>query len=125
MRLIEQETRPASPSDARTFVVPATTRKLFGPDDGEDVRLYRVDFDPGSRTNWHVHEDGAQLLYGLSGRCVVVDREGTELLLSPGDVVVVGAGEEHWHGAAPGGPGAHLAINLGETTRWLESSADA
>ena len=122
MRLIEQASRPASPSDARTFVLPATTRRLLGPDDGEDVRLYRVDFEEGARTNWHAHDD-AQLLYGLSGRCVVVDRAGTELLLGPGDLVVVDAGEEHWHGAAHGGPGAHLAINLGETTRWLESSA--
>ena len=124
MRLIEQASRPANPADARTFVLPATTRKLLGPEDGEDARLYRVDFEEGARTNWHVHEDGAQLLYGLNGRCVVVDRAGDELFLGPGDVVVVDAGEEHWHGAAPGGPGAHLAINLGETTRWLESSSD-
>jgi quercetin dioxygenase-like cupin family protein len=124
VRLIEQASRPANPSVARSFVLPATTRMLLGPDDGEDVRLYRVDFDLGARTNWHVHEDGAQLLYGLTGRCVVVDRAGDELLLGPGDLVVVDAGEEHWHGAAPGGSGAHLAINLGGNTRWLESSAD-
>jgi hypothetical protein len=25
-----------------------------------------------------------------------------------------------WHGAAPGSPGAHLAINVNLTTEWLE-----
>ena len=45
-------------------------------------------------------------------------------LARPRAVVVIEAGEEHWHGAAPGGPGEHLAINLGEVTTWLESSAD-
>ncbi len=45
------------------------------------------------------------------------------LLLGPGDLVVIGPEEEHWHGAAPGTAGAHLAINLGTETRWLESSA--
>jgi quercetin dioxygenase-like cupin family protein len=52
-----------------------------------------------------------------------VDRVGNELLLEPGDVVVIEAGLEHWHGAAPGGAGAHLAINVGSETTWLESSA--
>ncbi len=85
------------------------------------MRLYRVAFDEGARTYWHAH-DAPQLLYGLSGRCVVVDRDGVELVLGPGDLVVVEADEEHWHGAAPGGAGEHLAINLGAETRWLETS---
>jgi hypothetical protein len=37
-------------------------------------------------------------------------------------VVVIEADDEHWHGAAPGGSGEHLAINLGGHTEWLESS---
>ena len=51
------------------------------------------------------------------------DRAGEELVLDPGDVVVIEAGLEHWHGAAPDGPGAHLAINVGTETNWLDSSA--
>ena len=122
MRLIEQAGRPPSGSDPTNFVLPATTQRVLGADDGQAVRLYRVDFEEGARTYWHAHEDAPQLLYGLSGRCVVVDRGGVTLLLGPGDLVVIEAGEEHWHGAAPGGAGAHLAINLGTETRWLESS---
>jgi len=53
----------------------------------------------------------------------VVDRDGTELLLNPGDVVAIDPEKEHWHGAAPGTEGEHLAINTGEVTTWLESSA--
>ena len=122
MRIIHHADRPVRPSDDGNFVLPATTQKLLGPDDGEAVRLYNVTFEEGARTFWHAHDD-TQLLYGLSGTCVVGDREGSELLLSPGDLVVIEAGLEHWHGAAPGGAGAHLAINLGERTTWLESSA--
>jgi quercetin dioxygenase-like cupin family protein len=121
VRRIDHRTRVPSGSDPANFVLPATTQKILGPDDGEAVRLYRVAFEEGARTYWHAH-DGVQLLHGLGGRCVVVDRDGTELFLDPGDVVVVEAGEEHWHGAAPGGGGVHLAINLGERTKWLESS---
>ncbi len=121
MRLIEGSSRPPSGSDPANFVLPATTQRVLGAADGEAVRLYRVAFDEGARTYWHAH-DAPQLLYGLSGRCVVVDRDGVELVLGPGDLVVVEADEEHWHGAAPGGAGEHLAINLGAETRWLETS---
>lgn len=98
--------------------MPALMQRLVGAQDHPDIRLYRVSFAEGARTHWHVH-DGPQLLFGLSGRCVVVDREGTELPLGPGDVVLIDPGNEHWHGAAPGSAGEHLAINLGQTTTWL------
>lgn len=122
MKRIEGAALPHNPADPNNFVLPATMQRLLGRDDGESVRLYRVTFEEGARTNWHTHND-SQLLFGLSGCCVVVDRVGNELLLEPGDVVVIEAGLEHWHGAAPGGAGAHLAINVGSETTWLESSA--
>ncbi len=121
MRRIDRTTRPAGSVEPSHFVLPGTMQRMLGADDGEGVRLYRVAFEEGARTYWHRH-DATQVLFGLSGRCVVVDREGDELVLEPGDVVVIDEGEEHWHGAAPGGPGEHLAINLGEVTTWLDSS---
>ncbi|MEM7414764.1 MAG: cupin domain-containing protein [Gemmatimonadota bacterium] len=121
MRRIVSEGLPHNPADPANFVLPATMQRLLGGEGGEDVRLYRVRFDEGARTNWHTH-DRAQLLFGLSGRCVVVDRDGRELILDEGDVVVIDGGVEHWHGAAPGTAGEHLAINTGNATTWLESS---
>jgi len=38
-------------------------------------------------------------------------------------VLAIDPEKEHWHGAAPGTEGEHLAINIGEVTTWLESSA--
>ena len=122
MRRISQDSWPPAPVDTRTFVPPALTQRLVGPDEALPVRLYRVTFEEGARTHWHAHDD-VQLLFGISGTCVVVDRGGEELLLEAGDVVWIEPGEEHWHGAAPGTGGEHLAINLGTETTWLESSA--
>ena len=122
MRLIDSATCPTGGADPNNFVLPATFQRLLGPDDALPARLYRVTFDEGARTHWHVH-DNFQLLFGLSGTCVVVDRDGTELVLREGDVAVIDPDEEHWHGAAPGGGGEHLAINLGSVTTWLDSSA--
>jgi quercetin dioxygenase-like cupin family protein len=121
LRLIRTSERPHKGSDPSNFVLPATTQRLLGADEDLPVRLYRVAFEAGARTYWHAHDD-LQLLYGLAGRCVVVDREGDELLVGPGDLAVIEAGEEHWHGAAPGHSGEHLAINLGVETTWMESS---
>lgn len=123
MRRIEAQEIPHNPADPSNFVLPATMQRLLGGEGGADVRLYRVRFDEGARTNWHTH-DRAQLLFGLSGRCLVVDRSGSQLILEEGDVVVIDADIEHWHGAAPGGAGEHLAINTGQATTWLDSSAD-
>jgi quercetin dioxygenase-like cupin family protein len=118
MRLIEQTSRTPNPADPSNFVLPAQMQRMVGPDDDLPVRLYRVTFDEGARTHWHTHSD-VQLLFGLSGRCVVVNRDGVELFLGDGDVVAIDPGDEHWHGAAPGTAGEHLAINVGESTNWL------
>jgi len=122
MKKIGSAERTLNPANADNFVMPARMQRLLGRDDGEAVRLYRVAFDEGSRTNWHTHDD-IQVLFGLAGTCVVVSRNGERAMLEVGDVVVIEAGEEHWHGAAPGAGGEHLAINAGSETEWLESSA--
>ena len=121
MQRIDCGSRPHGEADADNFVLPALMQPLLGRTDELPVRLYRVTFGEGARTYWHTHDD-VQVLFGLSGRCLVVDRKGEELVLNPGDIVAIDAGEEHWHGAAPHWHGEHLAINVGAETTWLESS---
>jgi quercetin dioxygenase-like cupin family protein len=122
MRAIDHADRPHGAANENNFVPPALMQPLLGRAEGLPIRVYRVSFGEGARTHWHRHDD-VQVLYGLSGMCKVVDREGNELSLTSGDVVVIDPGEEHWHGAAPGTAGEHLAINAGSETTWLESSA--
>jgi quercetin dioxygenase-like cupin family protein len=122
MLRIAHDSRRHDPADERNFVMPALTQRLLGGGEDRPVRLYRVTFREGARTYWHSHDD-VQVLFGIAGTCVVVDRDGGRLLLESGDAVVIDPGEEHWHGAAPGTGGEHLAINLGTETTWLESSA--
>jgi len=121
VKRIGHAARALNDADPDTFVLPAQMQRLLGRGDGEALRLYRVNFEEGARTHWHTHNE-IQILFGLSGCCVVVDRSGEECLLEAGDVVVIEPDEEHWHGAAPDGGGEHLAINVGTETTWLDPS---
>src|SRR6478735_4084720 len=59
-----------------------------------------VRFAPGARTNWHSHPLG-QTLHCTDGIGIVVARDGSVILMRPGDTVHTPPGEEHWHGATP------------------------
>ena len=78
------------------------------PADG--AAAFAVHFRAGGRSRPHTHRQG-QVLIVLSGRGVVGDRSGRRAV-GPGDVVVAGAGEWHWHGAAPDSPMTHLTVQM-------------
>jgi quercetin dioxygenase-like cupin family protein len=64
------------------------------------LTAHRVHLAPGARSAWHVHPLG-QTIYVLDGVGVVQKRGGPIELIGPGDRVVIAAGDDHWHGAAP------------------------
>lgn len=85
-----------------------------------------VHFTPGARTNWHSHPLG-QTLHCTSGTGLVVGRDGTAILLRPGDTVHTPPGEEHWHGATTDSMMCHLALvehDNGHSATWLEPVTD-
>ena len=88
----------------------------------QNVGINNVFFSPGARTNWHCHELG-QVLNVLAG-CgwVCLDGEAPQQIKA-GDVVWIGPGERHWHGAAAGSYMMHMAISLGKAT-WVEPVSD-
>ena len=86
------------------------------------LEVLRVSFFPGGRTGWHTHPVG-QVLIVSAGNGVVATREGARRM-TVGDVVEIPAGVEHWHGAAPDRPMAHIAMQPGGATEWLELVSD-
>lgn len=110
--------RDFSPSDAPIFVGAVLTSPLVGPDDVATARLTDVTFTPGSRTLWHRHAH-EQVLIVTAGHGVIADRT-QQWPLSAGDVVIVPAGEEHWHGASPSDSFTHIAVMLSAETTLLE-----
>jgi quercetin dioxygenase-like cupin family protein len=82
-----------------------------------------VHFTPCAHTAWHHHTIG-QTLYVTEGLGYVQSRGGPLLTIRPGDVIRIGGGEEHWHGAAPDHFMTHIAITEGDT-QWGEHLTDA
>ena len=68
-----------------------------------------VHFTPGARTAWHTHPYG-QTLYVTEGVGLAQRRGGPIEVIRAGDRVFFEAGEEHWHGAAPGRFMTHVAM---------------
>ena len=81
-----------------------------------------VTFEPGARTNWHLHPLG-QTIIVISGLGQVQREGGPVEEVHPGDVVFFEPDERHWHGAAPQTAMTHLAITEtldGTAVTWLE-----
>jgi len=105
------------------FVGQVLQDQIFVPEDPSRLRVTRVTFTPGGRTNWHAHAVG-QILYVLSG-AGRYQREGEPVEeISAGDTVIIPPNTRHWHGAAPDQMMCHLALSetddAGHATSWLE-----
>lgn len=123
MNIFRHAASAMRPADVTSFVGAAQTKLLASAEDGAAVHLYRVEFAEGARTNWHTHS-GPQWLFILDGRIRVQVWNGETREVEAGDAVVIPPGEKHWHGAAPGARGAHLAINVNARTDWMEPVTD-
>ena len=113
---------------ADKFVGQVLQDQVFVPEDPSRLRVTRVTFTPGGRTNWHTHAVG-QILYVLSGAGrYQLEGEGVQEIL-PGDTVIIPANARHWHGAAPDRMMCHLALSesddAGAAIDWLEPVSDA
>jgi len=119
MNIFRGSATPLRPADAKSFVGPAQSKLLASSEEGPSVHVYRVEFDEGGRTNWHTHS-GPQWLFIVEGRVRVQKWGEAAHEVETGDAVVIAPGEKHWHGAAPGARGTHLAVNVNVKTDWLE-----
>jgi quercetin dioxygenase-like cupin family protein len=123
MKVFPVKDAPLRPADPASFVGPAHTALAASAEEGADVHVYRVEFGEGARTNWHIHS-GPQWLLVIEGR-IRVQRWGDPAQdVGAGDTVLFPSGEKHWHGAAPGSRGAHIAVNINVKTEWLEQVSE-
>lgn len=108
MRLIRQDEARAVPDRGPIFIGEVVRQNLIAEGDAALLRVTSVTFRNGARNKLHRHSCD-QVLVVTHGRGIVAT-EGEELRVGPGDVVLIPAGERHWHGAEPEGTLTHLSI---------------
>ena len=91
-----------------------------------NVNIGSVAFEPGARTNWHLHK-GGQILLVTEGKGLYQERGKPVEFIEKGQVVKCPPNIEHWHGAKPTEGMTHIAIgtntNIGGAV-WLEPVTD-
>ncbi len=95
-------------------------QSILDADDSDNFNFAIVAFDAGSRNKFHKHS-GDQILIVTEGTGkVATDDEVLEV--SEGDVVVIPAGENHWHGAPDSTSMAHITVTVkGSETEQTEA----
>jgi len=97
-------------------------QRLITEQQSNDIELLVVSFEAGGRTRPHIHAVD-QILHITVGRGIVAtstDRRS----VTAGDVVLVPAGEWHWHGAAPDSAMTHVSIKRYGETDWTVEERD-
>ena len=78
-----------------------------------------MNFGKGVRNKFHAH-DCEQILVVTSGKGVIATEAEDELVVV-GDIVIIPAGEKHWHGATRDSEFSHLYVTrLGSKMTQLE-----
>ncbi len=81
------------------------SRQVLLPESTE-YEISTVSFGKGIRNKFHAH-DAEQILIVTAGKGIVAT-EDREQVVTEGDVVLIPAGEKHWHGAAEDSDFAHI-----------------
>jgi len=90
--------------------------------DSSNMRMSRIRFEAGARTNWHTHTTG-QLLLVEEGKGRLQEEGGAIVELAAGRPVYTRPNLRHWHGAAPDMHAVQFSVYSGDL-KWLEPVSD-
>jgi quercetin dioxygenase-like cupin family protein len=113
-RADKKDRRP--PDRPQDFSGPVRFQVLHRASDPHDLDALIVSFEPGARTRPHIHTT-MQVLHVIEGEGVVATGDERRLV-RPGAIVIVPAGEWHWHGATPQSAMSHISVRPPGPTDW-------
>lgn len=118
MKIISMSLVVKEPYAHPLFTGSDVTRQVLVPD-SKEFDMNTVNFGKGVRNKFHAH-DTEQILIVTSGRGIVAT-EKQEKVVAEGDVILIPAGEKHWHGATKDSEFSHIYISrLGSKLTQLE-----
>jgi quercetin dioxygenase-like cupin family protein len=108
MKVVKTGGLPRQVAVSPLFVGEVFRQEIVEPGDSRSFNFSIINFSPGSRNKFHQHTSD-QILIITSGTGVVAT-EAEEREVSAGDVVLIPAGENHWHGAPGATAMSHITI---------------
>src|SRR5438552_14225853 len=99
---------PPEPAFGPLFIGQVFRQLIIDPAESNSFNFSVVNFNAGSRNKFHQHTSD-QILIVTEGTGVVA-ADGEERTVTAGDVVLIPAGENHWHGAPGTTPMSHITI---------------
>ncbi|MFV0566016.1 MAG: cupin domain-containing protein [Flavobacteriaceae bacterium] len=84
-----------------------------------------VTFEPGARTNWHLHLAG-QIIIAIDGEGYYQEKGSEKQTIKKGETVKCPPNIPHWHGAAENSKFIQIAIGGVEKgpVEWMETVSD-
>jgi quercetin dioxygenase-like cupin family protein len=86
---------------AENFIGNAWHTSLVANDTTYNTIVGNVYFEPGARSNWHIHPAG-QILIITDGIGYYQEKGQPRKIIKKGDVIKCNPNIGHWHGASPG-----------------------
>lgn len=118
MRVIKIREVKKESSSSPLFTGSDVTRQVLLPD-SKEYNVNVVNFGKGIRNKFHAHSS-EQILIVTSGKGIIAT-ETEEKVITPGDVVIIPAGERHRHGATKDSKFSHIYVSrLGSKLTQLE-----
>lgn len=115
-----------TPAPAAYFTGTVWVNMNVKPEEGYNINMGTVTFEPKARTNWHTHTSG-QILFVIEGIGYYQEKGKAIQLIQKGDVVKIPKNVEHWHGASHGNSMRHIALVPDfdkDKTEWLQAVSD-
>ena len=118
MKIVKMNEVLKAPVESPLFTGSNVTRQDLLPE-SHDFTASIVNFGKGMRNKFHAH-DSEQILIVTHGTGIVAT-ESEEKIVSEGNIILIPAGEKHWHGATEDSEFSHIFITReGHTTTRLE-----
>jgi quercetin dioxygenase-like cupin family protein len=118
MQVIKMKAVAKEKFESPLFTGLEVSRQVLLPD-SKEFNVNIVNFGKGVRNKFHAH-NSEQVLIVTSGNGYIAT-ESERIEIAAGDVVLIPAGEKHWHGAAEGSEFSHIYVSrLGSELTQLE-----
>ena len=118
MQVIKMNAVAKKSFESPLFTGPEVSRQTLLPDSNE-FNVNIVNFGKGVRNKFHAHTS-EQVLIVTSGQGYIAT-ETEKIAITVGDVVLIPAGEKHWHGASEDSEFSHIYVSqLGSELTQLE-----